>query len=53
VHLTDPFYDIDVAADLRRLAAELQRVPTRAPRTAKWLMEWSRAVPPAQSVGEG
>ena len=53
VHLTDPFYDIDVAADLRRLAAELRRVPTRAPRTAKWLMEWSRAVPPTQSVGEG
>src|ERR1700719_48174 len=53
VHLTDPFYDIDVAADLRRLAVELRRVPTRAPRTAKWLMEWSRAVPPAQSVGEG
>lgn len=45
VHLTDPFYDIDLAADLSRLAAELERVPTKAPRTARWLTEWKRTAP--------
>ena len=50
VSLADPFYDIDVAADLSRLALELQRVPARAPRTAEWLLQWGRAVPqPGQS----
>ena len=39
-HLTDPFYDVDVPADLSRLANELQRMPGRAPRTAKWFSEW-------------
>jgi rSAM/selenodomain-associated transferase 1 len=39
---TDPFYDIDVASDLTRLAEELQRSPGRAPRTAAWLREWTR-----------
>ena len=34
VHLTDPFYDIDIAADLNQLADELQRLPKKAPRTA-------------------
>jgi len=43
VHLTDPFYDIDVAADLSQLADELQRLPGKAPRTAKWLSEWASA----------
>ncbi len=43
VHLTDPFYDIDVAADLSQLADELQRTPGKAPRTAKWLSEWASA----------
>ena len=43
VHLTDPFYDIDVAADLNQLADELQRIPGKAPRTAKWLSEWASA----------
>ena len=52
VRLTDPFYDIDVVADLSRLAAELLRVPARAPRTAQWLLEWGRAAPqPGQSGG--
>jgi len=37
--LTGRFYDIDVAADLSQLADELQRVPGKAPRTAKWLSE--------------
>ena len=35
-----PFYDIDVADDLTRLAAELRMAPARAPRTAGWLKEW-------------
>jgi uncharacterized protein len=52
VSLTDPFYDIDVADDLSRLASELQRAPARAPRTAQWLMEWRKAMPPEQRGGE-
>ena len=38
-----PFYDIDVADDLTRLAAELRLAPARAPRTARWLKEWELA----------
>jgi rSAM/selenodomain-associated transferase 1 len=34
------FYDVDVADDLTRLAAELRAAPARAPRTAGWLKEW-------------
>jgi hypothetical protein len=45
VRVLDPFYDIDVAADLTQLADELQRVPGKAPRTAKWLSEWASAAP--------
>jgi rSAM/selenodomain-associated transferase 1 len=37
-----PFYDVDVADDLTRLAAELRLAPGRAPRTAAWLNEWER-----------
>jgi rSAM/selenodomain-associated transferase 1 len=44
VGFTDRFYDIDVAADLTRLAAELRLAPGRAPRTACWLEEWGEAV---------
>ena len=44
VGLTVPFYDIDVAGDLIRLAAELRLAPARAPRTAAWLTEWGQAV---------
>jgi rSAM/selenodomain-associated transferase 1 len=40
VGFADPFYDIDVADDLNRLAAELRLAPARAPRTAAWLKEW-------------
>jgi len=40
VGFVDPFYDIDVADDLTRLAAELRLAPERAPRTAMWLKEW-------------
>ena len=35
-----PFYDVDVADDLTRLAEELRLAPSRAPRTAAWLKEW-------------
>jgi uncharacterized protein len=44
VGFTDPFYDIDVASDLTRLAAELKLAPGRAPRTAVWLKQWGQAV---------
>jgi rSAM/selenodomain-associated transferase 1 len=43
VGFVDPFYDIDVADDLTRLAAELRLAPERALRTAVWLKEWERA----------
>jgi len=41
VGFADRFYDIDVADDLTRLAAELRLAPARAPRTAAWLKEWN------------
>jgi rSAM/selenodomain-associated transferase 1 len=44
VHLTGPFYDIDVEGDLTRLAAELRLAPARAPRTATWLKQWRQAL---------
>ena len=40
VGFAEPFYDIDVADDLTRLAMELRLSPERAPRTAMWLKEW-------------
>jgi rSAM/selenodomain-associated transferase 1 len=40
VGFVPPFYDIDVADDLTRLAEELRLAPARAPRTAAWLKEW-------------
>ena len=40
VGFADPFYDIDIADDLARLAEELRLAPARAPRTAAWLKEW-------------
>jgi uncharacterized protein len=43
VGFADPFYDIDVADDLTRLAEELRLVPESAPRTAAWLKEWELA----------
>jgi uncharacterized protein len=42
VSFADPFYDVDVADDLTRLAAELRLAPARASRTAAWLKEWER-----------
>jgi uncharacterized protein len=44
VGFADPFYDIDVAEDLTRLAAELSLAPARAPHTAAWLKQWEFAV---------
>ena len=43
VGFADPFWDIDVADDLDRLAPELRQAPARAPRTARWLKEWELA----------
>ena len=40
VAFTEPWYDVDVPADLRRLAAELRNAPARAPRTAALLASW-------------
>jgi uncharacterized protein len=50
VGLADCFYDVDVEDDLTRLAAELRLVPARAPRTARWLVEWKLAT--AQSSAD-
>jgi glycosyltransferase A (GT-A) superfamily protein (DUF2064 family) len=40
VGLTERWYDVDVPADLRRLAAELRTEPARAPHTAALLASW-------------
>lgn len=53
VGFTDPFYDIDLEADLSRLAAELQVAPERAPRTAAWLKQWNGTYPQAPMAAEG
>jgi rSAM/selenodomain-associated transferase 1 len=42
VRVIDSSYDVDVAADLHRLAEELRGMPGKAPRTAAWLVEWKR-----------
>lgn len=41
---TEPFYDIDIASDLIRLARELRAAPANAPRTAAWFGEWEHEV---------
>jgi hypothetical protein len=51
VRMIDPFYDVDVAADLSQLAEELQRVPGKAPRTARWLAEWASTGPQSAQTG--
>ena len=52
IAFTEPFYDIDVADDLTRLAADLRATPGRAPRTASWLEQWERVgVKPPGSAG--
>jgi rSAM/selenodomain-associated transferase 1 len=40
VAFSEPWYDVDVPADLRRLAADLRTEPARAPRTAALLASW-------------
>jgi uncharacterized protein len=52
VAFADPFYDIDVADDLARLAAELRLAPARAPRTAAWLKEWELAAEHSQTSSQ-
>lgn len=47
-----PFYDIDVADDLTRLAAELRLTPTKAPHTSQWLKEWEAAASQRQTGTE-
>ena len=49
IGFADRFYDIDIADDLSRLAAELRLAPARAPRTAAWLREWEIAVARSQA----
>jgi rSAM/selenodomain-associated transferase 1 len=51
VRSIDPFYDIDVPADLSRLAEDLQLAPERAPRTARWLTEWAQTAARAAASG--
>ncbi len=51
VGFTETFYDIDVPADLSRLAEELRLAPYRAPRTASWLTEWPQAAAPSRLSG--
>jgi uncharacterized protein len=50
VGFADCFYDIDVADDLSRLAAELRLAPERAPRTAAWLKEWELAAAQSRTI---
>jgi rSAM/selenodomain-associated transferase 1 len=50
VGFADPFYDIDVADDLSRLAGELRLAPERAPRTAAWLKEWELAAERSRTI---
>jgi uncharacterized protein len=49
VGFAEPFYDIDVADDLTRLADELRMAPERAPRTAAWLKQWELAAVQAKT----
>lgn len=51
VRSTAEFYDVDVPADLTRLAEELRLAPERAPRTSQWLAEWTRTVAQPMSSG--
>jgi uncharacterized protein len=50
VAFAPPFYDIDVAHDLARLAEDLRLAPAKAPRTARWLKEWELAVDRSRAV---
>lgn len=50
---TEPFYDIDVADDLIRLARDLRLAPARARRTARWFDEWRQATAQLRNSMEG
>ncbi|HEV2470864.1 MAG TPA: TIGR04282 family arsenosugar biosynthesis glycosyltransferase [Candidatus Sulfotelmatobacter sp.] len=50
VGVAESFYDIDIAEDLTRLAAELRLAPSRAPRTAAWLRDRENAVAIGQQI---
>jgi rSAM/selenodomain-associated transferase 1 len=47
-----PFYDVDIADDLTRLAEELRLAPARAPRTAAWLKERELAAAQLRTTAE-
>ena len=51
VNFAEPFYDVDIADDLTRLADELRLDPTRAPRTAVWLRDWEPTVSARPGTG--
>jgi len=53
VGFAETFYDVDVAEDLTRLAAELRVAPGRAPRTAAWLREWESGATRSRTGTEG
>ena len=53
LRFASPFYDIDVADHLTRLAAELRLAPEKAPRTAAWLKEWGRVAGQYQTKKTG
>jgi uncharacterized protein len=46
VGFTEEFWDVDMPADLSRLAEELRLAPGRASRTARWLAEWAGGAKP-------
>lgn len=50
VGFAPPFYDIDVAHDLTRLAEDLRLAPAKAPRTARWLRDWEIVAEHSQTI---
>jgi rSAM/selenodomain-associated transferase 1 len=46
---TEPFYDIDLADDLIRLAQELRLAPEKAPRTAAWVADREQVIAPLRT----
>jgi rSAM/selenodomain-associated transferase 1 len=51
VRSIDAFYDIDVPADLARVAEELRMAPGRAPCTARWLADWAQSAAQPRVAG--
>lgn len=50
---TESFYDIDVPEDLLLLARELEHSPAKAPRTARWFVDWRPAISQAAHAQDG